>query len=406
MKRQIRLREFEKNDIINKSPSTVYVSKTRHLSNEISYRAQTDSNGYIVSGRKFNPTKEICIIGASLIENMFVRESHRWNTYLEKICLQNGRFYRMYNAGYSGATSLNILNTLLNKVFFDNFDTIIYFISSNDYSATAYERSYWNLTKNHSNLSLTEYEEEKRYYNNRKENHFDALVKSIYTTALNFDQDFWLATYPNLSKNPALDKLNVRLRSLCEENNFNLIDIDLLMKETSISYEENFYDDLHLGEKGTIVLSKILYDFFEKKYIEPKNDSKISTKSLLINSFEVTDKNSLTINQPIHYNSTYRNISFNILFNISNMKSKAKTIEKLLVKLYFDNKNGISVNKSLLYTEKLGWHFYIVEPLNKRVEASYSFEVNFKGNLFIEIECKDESSTVAIDSINIETIES
>ena len=116
MKRQIRLREFEANEIIHMSPSRKYVSKTRHLSNEISYRAQTDSNGYIVSGRKFNHTKEICIIGASLIENLFVRESHRWNTCLEKTLLESGRYYKLYNAGRSGATSLNVFNTLLNKV--------------------------------------------------------------------------------------------------------------------------------------------------------------------------------------------------------------------------------------------------------------------------------------------------
>lgn len=405
MKRQIRLREFEKSDIINKSPSVNYVSKTRHLSNEIYYRAQTDLNGYIVSGRKFNATKNICIIGASLVENMFVRESRRWNTYLEKMYLQNGHFYRMHNAGYSGATSLNVLNTLLNKVFFDNFDSIIYIISSNDYSATAYQKSYWNLTKNHSNLFLEEYEEEKRYYNSRKENHFDALIKSTYTTAVNFNQDFWLATYPNLSKNSALDKLNTRLRFLCEENSFNLIDIDLLIKENNISYEENFYDDLHLSENGTVVFSKILYDFFERKYTEAKSYSQILTKRILNDKFNLVYENSLTISQAIYSNSTFKKTSFNILFDINNIESKIKSTDEFIVKFSFDNDYENPVSDSLLYTEDLGWHFYIVEPFNKKIETSYSFEISFKGSIFIEIKSKDRVSTIEINSIDVEIIQ-
>ncbi|MBE8608090.1 SGNH/GDSL hydrolase family protein [Psychrobacter sp. FME2] len=405
MKNQIRLREFEKNEIIHKSPSLNYVNKTRHLSNNISYRAQTDSNGYIISGRIFEPTKKICIIGASLIENMFVKESHKWNTYLEKIFLQNGNLYKIYNAGYSGATSLNILNTLLNKVYISDFDSIIYVISSNDYSATAYEKSYWNLTKNHSNLYLSEYEEEKRYYGNRKEHHFDALIKSIYTTALHFNQDFWLATYPNLSKNSALDKLNARLRILCKENNFNLIDIDLLMVEKNIYYEENFYDDLHLSERGTVVFSEILYSFIEKNYLIKRSNSKIVTKELFIENPNIIYGKGLNIDETIHHNNIHKKISFNIVLDISTIQTKSKTKEEILVKLHFNDKNNILADNNLLYTEEEGWHFYITEPINKNIETSYHFEVSFKGSLFIEFKCKNDSSITTIDSVNIETIE-
>jgi len=404
MKRQIRLREFEASQTIYRSPSLKYASNARGLTNDISYTAKTDENGYIVSGRSFDCSKKICVIGASLIENIFAKESIRWNTFLERLFLENGHAYKFYNAGYSGATSLNILNTLLNKVYNDNFDSIIYFISSNDWSATSYDKSYWNLTKNHSNLFLSEYKEEERNYKNISENHFDSLIKSIYCTASCFNQDFWLATYPNLCENRALVFLNNRLRKICKENNFKLLDIDYIMQSNELSFDENFYDRLHFNEKGSVAFSKSLYDFISFNYSVKENTPILMTKKLLSEKFKITKSNKLIFNNAFYINKTLEETSFNLIIDIENKSSKSETC--FLVRVIFeDNINNESLNcNSLKHNDELGWHFYIAVPDNKKIETSYAFVSYFVGSAFLEIDCLDEDSQLTLNSIEIEIL--
>lgn len=404
MKRQIRLREFEANQTIYRSPSLRYASNARGLTNDISYTAKTDENGYIVSGRYFHCSKKICVIGASLIENIFVKESIRWNTLVEKLFLENGDAYKFYNAGYSGATSLNILNTLLNKVYNDNFDLIIYFISSNDWSATSYDRSYWNLTKNHSNLFLSEYIEEDRNYKNISESHFDSLIKSTYCTASCFNQNFWLATYPNLCDNRALVFLNNRLRKICKENNFKLLDIDYIMQSNELSFDENFYDRLHFNEKGSVAFSKSLYDFVSFNYLTKENKSILTTKKLLNKQVKASKNNKLSFNDTFYTNKIFQEVSFNLIINIEDKISKSEN--DLIVRIIFEENadNKFLTCKGLKHTDKLGWHFYLDVPNNKKIETSYAFVSNFSGNVVLEIECLNEDSQLTINSIEIEIL--
>ena len=404
MKRQIRLREFDANQTIYRSPSLKYASNARGLTNNISYKAKTDENGYIVSGRSFNYSKKICVIGASLIENIFARESMRWNTVLEKLFLEHGNAYKFYNAGYSGATSLNILNTLLNKVYNDNFDLIIYCISSNDWSATSYDDSYWNLTKNHSNLFLSEYKEEDRNYKNISESHFDSLIKSIHCTASCFNQNFWLATYPNLCENRALIFLNDRLRKICKENNFKLLDIDYIMQSNRLSFDENFYDRLHFNEKGSEKFSRLLYDFISFAWSTKEKTPILVTKKLLDKQVEIFKNNKLIFDDAFDKSKTLQEVSFNLIIDIEDRKSKSENC--FLIKVVFEDStdNDFLSHEGLEHTNELGWHFYIDVPNNKKIETSYTFVFSFVGSVFLEIECLSEDSQIIINSIEIEIL--
>lgn len=404
MKRHIRFREFEANIDLSRSPSRLYASKARHLSNDNAYRIQTDANGYITSGRIFEAQKKICIIGDSLIESMFVDESKRWNSYLEKLLLENGFPFKTYSAGYSGATSLNILNTLLNKVFMTNFDMLVYVVSSNDYSATSYEKSYWNFTKNHSNLLLTEYNDEKPDYKNFKENDFKTLIKCIYEVAEKFNQNFWLATYPNLCENSALDKLNNQLRTICDENNYKLLDLDRKMHEYEISCEKHFYDKLHLSSSGSIIFSEALYEFCTQE-IGPsfnKVDSLIISNKLITTKTLVSSQDPLNINDLKTNDSLELIQSFNIIIDVEYIQLSSD--DSFIIKLH-NNQPGSSFSGSdVQYSKNIGWYISIKAPQSKKIEISYSFQSLSSDLSSLEIICNNKDSEMLVNAITLEYI--
>ncbi len=402
MKRQIRLREFEASKKIYRSPSVSYAQNSRGLSESISYKIQTDIDGYIVSGREFNAASRICIIGASLIENKFVKESSRWNTYLEKIFLRNSKPVKVLNAGYSGATSLNVLNSLLNKLCRGSFDLIIYFISSNDYSAISYEDSYWNLTKDHSNFFLDEYNFADRNYKKKSIEDFESVIKSIYAVASNFNQNFYFSTYPNISNESSLVFLNQMLREVCNKNNYNLFDIDFIMKSLDIAFEDNFYDRRHFNDQGSELFSQLLFNFFSDKILVGNTDF-IYQETQLLN--EDIDFN--LINQPVFFNNflvnrVHRNVSLYFVFNIDNLRSSQN--ETFLVKIHFERLNSVRHVDNIKYSDELGWYFYISVPKGKTLENSHFFEVSFIGEISISIENRLESPKAIINSISLETM--
>lgn len=270
MKRNIKLREHGilVNQIVN--PSEKYTEGKRHLSHRYAYQIQTDEQGFMYSGRDFKPMNSVCFIGDSFIENKFVDCDSRWHSVLEKLFLEDGIKIRILNAGYSGATSLNILNTIANKIVNSDVCTLIYALSSNDHSSLRYSEGYWNKTKNHSNLLLSEYMEEERGKPNK--DMFRAMLKSIYALSRNFDIEFYFSTYPNLCNNEALVELNDWLREFCGETGYSLVDMDLLMRPYVEQGKELFHDKLHMNEKASKIFSEIIYDnLFKNRYAKQKN---------------------------------------------------------------------------------------------------------------------------------------
>ena len=402
MKRQIRFREFDANQVIYKSPSVNYAKKSRNLNNNISYRIQTDSEGYIVSGREFDPSKKVCLIGDSLVESMFVKQSSRWNSYLEKLFLQNNYLFKCFNAGYSGATSLNIFNTLVNKVFNQEFDAILYFVSSNDYAAISYDSSYWNLTKSHSNLSLESYINEDRNYTKTNVFHFEALIKSIYLTATSFHKSLYFATYPNLSNERDMTIINRMLRDVCKNNNYPLFDMDKVFYDAEVSFESNFYDRRHLNNEGSVLFSTSLYDFFIREI--PVSNDKITfhTKDMLHDIFVFNADCRLLMLQDVCSNEVCKKVSLNFVFDVDNSESNQN--ETLLVRLHFERLNSVKCINDIKYSDELGWYFYVSVPKGKTLENSHFFEVSFIGKISISIENRIESPKATINSISLETM--
>lgn len=115
MKRKIRLYEYDPE--INRTfiPSSGYLENTVANGLEAKeYRVRTNSSGFILPfGLESNETKGSSIIlGDSIAECIFLDEEYR----IESI-LQNRNKDNLYlNHGYSGATTLDILNIIINKI--------------------------------------------------------------------------------------------------------------------------------------------------------------------------------------------------------------------------------------------------------------------------------------------------
>ncbi|PNP97629.1 SGNH/GDSL hydrolase family protein [Moraxella sp. RCAD0137] len=394
MKRAIKLREHGilASQIVN--PSEKYAESKRHLSHRYAYQIQTDELGFIYSGRDFKPVNSVCFIGDSFVENKFVDCESRWHSVLEKLFLENGNKIRVLNAGYSGATSLNILNTIINKVVNSNVRTLIYVLSSNDYGALRYHEGYWNKTKNHSNLLLSEYVEEERGKPNK--DMFRAMLKSIYDLSRNFGMELYFSTYPNLCDNKALMELNDWLREFCDENDYPLVDMDLLMQPYVEQGQELFHDKLHMNEKASKIFSEIIYDnLFKNRYTIQKN----LLQQISVNKTESDSWRCVLRNQNFN-SSIYTSVS--VIIDINNHGLFA---DRLLIQLTSSNPINGGLHNNLLFSEELGWHIWVNIPKFEHLQIRTGFNIQMVEDLNINM-CLESKSNIAevIHDIYVEYI--
>ena len=344
-KRSIRLREFERcvDKII--TPSELYTANKRHLSHLKSYQLQTDQDAFICSGRNIAADKRICFIGGSFVENKFVDQGSRWFSFLEALLLNYGESIEVLNAGYSGATSLNILNTIINKIVNNDIDAIYYCISSNDHSALSYEHSYWNTTKNHSNLLLSEYHDDKKGEMNRFD--FEAVLKSIHAICVNFDVAIKFLTYPNLCNDQRLTYINDALRYVCNKYGYSLIDMDLLMQPHKANFEKLFHDENHLNEQGSELFAQLLFDH---EFYSADHPQKLS----LLNTQRV-DLQNLVDKDFIEFNLTHFGQNASLVFDIFKQVDHS---DSLLVQL-LSSEDIKEIQQDFEFSNELGWYAWI-----------------------------------------------
>jgi hypothetical protein len=107
--RAIKLKEFALDqDFLTNPPQSYRDARDGHpVLND--YRIRTDSAGFILSGDFRSPNK-IVGLGDSVMECMFVVEPDRICAKIERSLEHKSQ---VLNGGYSGATSLHIVNTEL-----------------------------------------------------------------------------------------------------------------------------------------------------------------------------------------------------------------------------------------------------------------------------------------------------
>jgi GDSL-like Lipase/Acylhydrolase family len=98
-------------------PPDAYLALSDPTLSKRSYRLRTDDNGFIRTGRDIPMDSDsILVLGDSVVETMFVDESRRMCSVLERLINANRTDpVRVLNAGMTGSTTLHLLNLFINK---------------------------------------------------------------------------------------------------------------------------------------------------------------------------------------------------------------------------------------------------------------------------------------------------
>lgn len=151
MKRVIRFKEWGCNEKLTKEPTEHQIANSTDSLEVKDYCLTTDDNGFIVNGLNANygsKAKNLVVLGDSFVESLYVDEDKRINAVLERSLSD----FNVLNGGYSGATSLHLLNIIINKVIPINPHFVILFVPTNDERIQAIKNGYWNTDKRLSSL--------------------------------------------------------------------------------------------------------------------------------------------------------------------------------------------------------------------------------------------------------------
>lgn len=117
-KRSIRLKEWGLNLDTVKEINDRYLAGCDGSIMLNKVRLRTDNNGFIKTGNDIQGERgNIIFLGGSFVEAIFAEEKKRWPSVIEReLESQSPGKYQILNGGYSGASSLHLLNLLTTKI--------------------------------------------------------------------------------------------------------------------------------------------------------------------------------------------------------------------------------------------------------------------------------------------------
>ncbi|WOQ11919.1 SGNH/GDSL hydrolase family protein [Aeromonas media] len=270
IKRTIRLKEWPPLSNIIKTPSDEYLDRVENLPKD-NYEINTDENGFILTSEKNNKKPLWLFFGDSFVESIFVHNGKRFTDVLAGIF----EHVSILNGGYSGTTTLQIINSIINKAIPLSPEKIFIFIPSNDSRCIKLEGGYWNNTKLLSPIIGTLDGNEHKFDFGDDLSQLELalnLIKDITvrigcklylgTTPhrhLNYLGDPYLKSrYPNQSyfNKVSTERLNVgnHVRKWCVRENISLIDLEKEMD----CFMDFSYDEVHLNEHGSTFAAKVI----------------------------------------------------------------------------------------------------------------------------------------------------
>lgn len=137
--RSIRLKEHEPNSDKSYEVADKYRIESNETLGEGPFRVRTDQDGFILTGNEPADGPPVVFLGDSFVESSFASEQARFVSQVERLT-----GYRCLNGGYSGSTSLHLLNAMVNKVYpLVGIGGKVVFIVGQTDSALDHDKTYW-----------------------------------------------------------------------------------------------------------------------------------------------------------------------------------------------------------------------------------------------------------------------
>lgn len=276
-KRQVRLKEFGISVDRELAPTSAYLKDTNGTISEGPFRLRTDADGFIIGPQvEAAQGPAFYLLGDSFVEASFLPEGKRLTDRLTELD-RDGQQRRFVNAGYSGATSLNNLSVLINKILPGDDIGLLYILPSNDILSLYNYRGFWNRAdKRYSPLQPIVPETGTGpvpMVENLQQLHATlaamAGVASAFNIRLYFSPCPFVAVgyedlpwYHNRYRQPGRyekliadrQKANDVMRSVAARLRVPLIDLAEHLTDPAL-----FYDEVHLNEAGSAFAARTIY---------------------------------------------------------------------------------------------------------------------------------------------------
>ncbi|MCI5040353.1 MAG: SGNH/GDSL hydrolase family protein [Donghicola eburneus] len=268
IKRNVRLKEFGINVNRELEPVEAYLRQTNGSISAGPFRLRTDDNGYITSPQaEMAAGREVFVLGDSFVESSYVQEGERFCDLLCDLDRDGaGRAFR--NAGYSGATSLNLLDVLINKICANRNASLVYVLPSNDILSLENKDGFWNAQdKRYSPIQPVRPGGGQKGEFTESAHQLFCVLRSIAGVARAFNLPLFLATCPFVrtaykdlpwhrirhGESGRYEQLidlrsraNQILRDVAFAARVPVIDLEAILDDPAL-----FYDDVHLNAEGS-----------------------------------------------------------------------------------------------------------------------------------------------------------
>lgn len=272
--RSIRLKEYDPNVEKQYIPTGELVETSDDTLQAGPFALRTDEHGFVITGNTVpQDATPIAVIGGSFVESSWVHEDKRFISQAER--LMPG--HKLLNGGYSGSTTLQLYNVMLNKIYpiIGEGGTLVFFVGQSDSDVINREGSYWNDTQRWSPI-VPGFKSQETLPSG--ETQVRRLVELTINTARVMNINLVLASSPyrdgDFSNDPVLRR---RFRRDREAFNAKKAEQDAIQQATIetgaqhgvdvIDFQtltggnpEWFYDALHLNEYGQTQFAKLFVE--------------------------------------------------------------------------------------------------------------------------------------------------
>lgn len=255
MKRSIKLKEYAPLSRQLRWPADAYLAG-RTLDRDKAYHAEYDADGFETCAPVSNSDKRLFLLGASCIENLYCDQHHRIAQTLQRELFANSLDYRVLNGGYSGATTLALLNTLINKILKFRKPIVFFEIPASDLFAFALREKYWSQHRYFGNLAPTVDRVPAGVQQAEDLATLENLILTIRDVGRNFGMKILFGNMINNFSDANTQEVNARLVDIFTRHHLDHIDF----KRYEKALQGGFYDANHLNEAGSEVMGKIIFE--------------------------------------------------------------------------------------------------------------------------------------------------